>query len=1018
MKFTDIFIKRPVLATVVSLLILVAGIGSYAKLSLRQYPKMTNTVITVTTAYPGATAETMRGFVTTPLQRSIASADGIDQMTSTSSKGVSVITAKIKLNFDPDSALTEITGKVSAVMSQLPQGIQSPVIAKSTGNNMPSLILSYSSKTLSPEQISAYVSNVIAPKIFGAGGVSQVTVWGEMKYAMRIWLNPTRMAQQNISTSQVLSALQSQNVQASAGQIKGKYQFINISPQTGLSDQQSFENLVITNNNGHVVRLKNVAQIQLGSESYDSKVTFEGKKGIFAAISPSPTANVLNVAANVRKLLPDLAKRYPPGLQMHLVYDSTKFIRASIDAVIETILEAVIIVLAVIFLFLGALRSVFIPIITIPLSLIGAGLFMLAMGFSINLLTLLALVLAIGLVVDDAIVVLENVYRHIEEGKSRVEAATLGAREIAGPVIVMTLTLAAVYLPIGFMGGLTGSLFTEFAFTLASAVIISGVIALTLTPMLCSKMIGQNVLNSPLVKKIDHIFDSIKAQYEKLLRGSLNCRPISIIVAIGVIICLVAFMLLIPQALAPTEDSGFIGVQALAPAWANLNYLEKYGAQIQKILSTTPGSDSNFAVYGFPTGNNIFGGAILKSWSDRKLTQMQIAPTIQNKLNDIVGLQTFVFQVPGLPGVQAGPQLNFVVASTDSLQKIYPVAQEVMAKAQKTGKFLFLMNDLKFEQPDLKVYINRSKAAALNIPMSTISSALATLTSGGQANYFSKLGYNFKVIPQVSDQNRSERRRIAQYYISTPSGSQIPLSSLVSFKEVNDPIALTQFQQLNAITIQGIPEPGTSLGQAIEVIKNIANQTLPKNMSYGFQGASHQYLETGNALTYAFIFAIIIIFLLLAAQFESFRDPIVILIAVPLTIAGALLPLFFGAATLNIYTKIGLITLIGLICKHGILMVEFANQLQIEKKLPIKEAIAQAAAIRLRPILMTTAAMCAGVFPLILSTGAGAVSRFDLGIIIFSGMLIGTCFTVFVVPTFYTLIAKDRNAPKPQGDLK
>jgi multidrug efflux pump len=1008
-RFTDIFIKRPVLATSISLLIILLGFAGIMKMSLRQYPKMDNTTIVVTTAYPGASAKVVQGFITTPLSQSVGSADGIDYLESTSKQGVSTVTAHIKLNFDPNAALTEITGKVNAVLAQLPAASKSPIIIKQTGDTMPGLILGFTSKTMTPEQVTAYITNVIEPKLHNVGGISQIRVWGEKKYAMRIWLNPKRMAELSVTPNQVTTALTNNNVQATPGRLKPTSMYINIATTTDLHTVAEFNNLVIKNDSGRLIRIKDIGHAQLGLEDYDTQVYYNGKKAVFAALNTAPGANPLTVVGGVLKEMPNIEKSFPPGLHAGVVYNSTTFIRISIDEVIKTIFEATAVVMLVIFLFLGAFRSVSIPVITIPLSLIGVCFLMLIMGFSLNLLTLLAMVLAIGLVVDDAIVVLENIYRHIELGATPYDAAIKGAREIANPVILMTLTLAAVFAPIGFLGGLTGALFTEFAFTLAATVIISGIVALTLSPMLCSKILDPSICEVKLVKRVDAVLNNLRDRYHRRLTKVLDYRLAVLVVAATVLVSCFFLFTGTKSELAPTEDQGFIGVIASAPNTANLNYMEKYSNAVGKAFSTFPQNKNTLTVDGvFPTSTSIFGGSVLKDWSSRSKTAMELAPLMQKKLAQIPGLNSYVFLPPSLPGISFGPGVQFVVTSTSDHKHIYPAMEALVKAAQKSGLFVFVSSTLKFDSPQLNVHINRAKAADLGISMSDIAGALNTMTGDNLVNYFSKLGYSYEVIPQMSDQNRRMAKQLDSIYVSTTSGKLVPLSTVVDYSYSVTPASLYQFQQLNAATLNAVMMPGISEGQALAFLQKTADHLLPTGMSYNYSGSLRQFVEEGDAMVYAFIFAILVIFLLLSMQFESFRDPIIILVSVPMSICGALIPLYLGAATINIYTQIGLITLVGLISKHGILMVEFANKLQETEGLSVRKAIEKASAIRLRPILMTTFAMVFGVFPLIFSHGAGSVSRHNVGLVIAFGMAIGTCFTLFVVPTMYTYLAKDR----------
>ncbi|PCH57640.1 MAG: multidrug efflux protein [Legionellales bacterium] len=1009
MRFTDIFIKRPVLSCVISLLILVMGLASMFSMNIRQYPKMQNTTITVRTLYPGASPAVVQSFVTRPIQQSVGSADGIDYLTSSSSLGMSTIVVHIKLNYDPNSALANVNSKVQAILNKLPRAAESPTLIKETGASFPALIIGFTSNNLSPEQITAYIKNVISSNLYSVDGVSKIDVWGAKEYAMRLWLNPEKMAKLGVTPLEVRSAVLRNNYQATAGRIKGKTDFLNIIMDTDLQSVKAFKNLVIKRYKDRLVRMKDIAKVELGAEDYDHLNTLDGKKAVFAAVSTAPGSNPLTVIKNVLRNFPHLKKNFPHGLMAKISYDGTKYIQIAIDEVAKTIIEASIIVVIVIFLFLGSLRTVIIPSVTIPLSLIGVCLLMLSLNFSLNLLTLLAMVLAIGMVVDDAIVVLENIYRHVEEGMEPIPAAIKGAREITGPVIVMTCTLAAVYAPMGFMGGLTGALFKEFAFTLAAAVGISGVIALTFSPMLTSRIVSQKVINAPFVKRVDKLFAKLRNGYSNVLSMTLENRPVIVIATLIIMVSCYVFLLFIPKELAPTEDQGFLPAIGIAPSTANLDYLLESNPALNKILSNFPAIKDYFIINGRPKDSNIMTGLILKDWSKRKKTQMEFTPLLQQKLSSIPGMKIFAYAMPPLPGVAFGAPVRFVLLSTNTYKNLYGFADKLVKAAQKSGHFYYVDSDLKFNSGEVEIKIDRAKAAALGIDMQHIADSLGTLLSGAHINYFRTLGYSYKVIPQVPDSFRRSEESLRRVNITTATGKLVPLSTFVRFERSTSPPELIQFQQLNAATISAIPVMGFTQGQSLEYLRSLSAKVLPKYIAYNYAGASRQYMQEGNALMYAFMLAMIIIYLVLAGQFESFIDPIIILVSVPMSIFGALLPLFFGATTMNIYTEIGLITLIGLISKHGILMVEFANKLQENEGLGIQEAIEKSAAIRLRPILMTTAAMIFGVIPLTLATGAGAESRFAVGIVISSGMFVGTIFTLFVIPTVYSLFGHNRS---------
>ncbi len=1008
MRFTDIFIRRPVLATVVSLIILLLGLRSMQELDLRQFPEVETTQITISTFYPGADAELVQGFITTPIQQAISSADGIDYITSSSRQGMSTITAHLQLNFDRNAALTEIMAKVNEVRNILPPAAESPVIQSSDIRGAALAYISFYSETMDGEQVTDYLVRVVQPKLQTLEGVSQAQVLGARTFAMRVWLDPLKLAAFNVTAAEVATALQQNNFLAAVGSTKGENIALEINADTALSDPEGFGSIVIRSDENGTVRIRDVAEVELGSESYDSSVRFTGQRAVFMAISGNPDANPLDVIARVRETMPQIRDGLPPGLHTEMVYDATEYIADSIDEVVNTIVEAGLIVIVVIFLFLGALRAVAIPVITIPLSLVGVMFFMLSMGYSLNLLTLLAMVLAIGLVVDDAIVVVENVHRHIEEGLSPKQAALQGAREIAVPVITMTLTLAAVYAPIGFLGGLTGNLFREFAFTLAGAVVVSGIIALTLSPMMCARFLKPAGSEGRLAQYLDHKFETLRHFYLRKLHGALDTRPVIVVIAVVVLVSCVFLYTSAQQELSPTEDQGFVFVMGTGPRHATHEYMEEYANEIDGIFKDLKEMDAYFMVNGMGSVNSLIAGFILKPWGERERSQAEVQQDLQQRLAGVAGLQSVAISFPSLPGASGMP-VQFVVSSTDRFANIFEVSQSLMQAAQQSGLFAYIDMDLKYNNPQLEMHIDREKAAELGIDMSDIGSSLATLLGGGYVNRFSLEGRSYKVIPQVRDEFRRVSDQLNQYYIRTSTGETVPLSTVVSFSQRTQPSQLTQFQQLNSATIQGVPRPGVSLGQALDFLEQKAAEIFPEGYYVNYAGESRQFVEEGSALLLTFFFALLVIYLVLAAQFESFRDPFIILVSVPMSLCGALIPLTLGAATINIYTQVGLVTLIGLISKHGILMVEFANKLQEEKGLSVRQAIEEAASIRLRPILMTTAAIVLAVFPLILASGAGAESRYSIGLVIATGMTIGTAFTLFVVPAMYTFFARDHH---------
>ncbi|HBD7065948.1 TPA: efflux RND transporter permease subunit [Legionella pneumophila] len=1015
MKFTDLFIKRPVLSIVVSMLIFLFGINSIYKMQIRQYPKMENTVITIMTGYPGADAELIAGFITTPLESAVASAEGIDYMTSSSQQGLSTITLNIKLNFDPQIAFTDVMSKVQQTLNQLPKESQQPVILKKSDSSTAWMYISLDSKDMTPQQITDYATRVVQPQLQTVDGVAKADILGGQTYSMRIFMNPIKMAALNVTPADVSAVLASNNFLTAAGSTKSEYVAINVTAKTDLNNVEEFERLIVKSDKGSIIRLRDIAKVELGSQNYDSSVTFNSKKAVFISITPTPTANPLTVINDARKLFPSIVREFPPSLTGTIVYDATAFIRASIHEVMETIIEAAVIVIIVIFLFLGSVRSVLIPVVTIPLSLVGVCTLMLILGYSINLLTLLAFVLAIGLVVDDAIVVVENVHRHLEEGKTPFESAIIGAREIATPVIAMTITLAAVYAPIGFMSGLTGALFKEFAFTLASAVIISGVIALTLSPMMCSKILSEEATSGKFAIFLDEFFNKLKRVYQNALHSLLDTREMMLLLA-GVVILMLPYLYSNTAAeTAPDEDQGFFFVMATAPQYATLDYIEAYTKPFDAIYKSFPETENYFTV----NMSQPISGMVLKPWDQRKKSQFALKQPLQNKLSKIAGLNAFAIVPPPLPGGGGGPAVQFVVKTTNDFQSLMDVSNKLTEKARNSGLFIYIDNSLKFNQPQVEFSINRAKASEMGLDMRALGSSLTSALSGNYINYFNLEGRSYQVIPQLARKFRLTIEQLGQIYVKTLNGTMVPLSTVITPTEKTQPNAATHFQQLNSATIQAVMMPGKTLGQGLEFLQKAAQEVLPKGFTYDYGGESRQFMQEGSALIFAFLFAIVVIFLVLAAQYESFRDPLIVLISVPMSICGALIPLNLGVATINIYTQVGLITLIGLISKHGILIVDFANHLQREKNLDKRAAVEESAGIRLRPILMTTAAMVFGVIPLLIASGAGAASRFDIGLVISTGLLIGTCFTLFVVPTLYTYLAEDhRHKPNEPAEIQ
>ncbi|AZE48826.1 RND efflux system, inner membrane transporter [Pseudomonas chlororaphis] len=1011
MAFTDPFIRRPVLACVVSLLIVLLGMQAFNKLTIRQYPKMENALIQVTTNYPGANAETIQGYITQPLQQSLASAEGIDYITSVSRQNVSTISIYASIGANLDRLTTQLLAKTNEVKNQLPLGAEEPVLTTAAADDKALMYLSFYSDELSNPQITDYLSRVIQPKLSTLPGIAEAEFLGGQVFALRLWLDPMKLAAYGVTANDVNEAVRKYNFLAAAGEVKGEYVVTSVNATTDLKSVEAFAAIPIKTLDDSRVLLGDVARVEMGAENYESVSSFAGIPAVYIAIKGTPTGNPLEVVKEVRKLMPQLEALLPTNLKGSIAYDATLFIDASIDEVVKTLGEAVLIVIVVVFLFLGAFRLVLIPVITIPLSMIGVLFFMQLMGYSINLLTLLAMVLAIGLVVDDAIVVVESIHRHIEEGKTPFDAAIEGAREIAVPVVSMTITLAAVYAPIGFLGGLTGALFKEFALTLAGSVIISGIVALTLSPMMCSKLLRHDETPAGLANKLDVLFERIKQRYQRTLHSTLNSRPVVLVFAV-LVMCLIPVLLTFAKSeLAPDEDQGVVSIMVNASQPTNLEHMSGYTDQFTKLFKELPEYYSSWQVNGLKSVQSGVGGLLLKPWGERERTQMELRHEVQSTLNAIPGLQVFTFNQPSLPGTGSGLPFQFVINTPNDYASLLQVVERVKKRAEETGQFAFLDVDLAFDKPEVVVDIDREKAAQMGVSMEDLGVALATLLGEGEINRFIIDGRSYKVIAQVERAYRDNSGWLNSYYVKSQNGQMLPLATLIKVRDRARPTQLNQFQQLNSAIIQGMPK--VSMGEAIDTVRQITEEEAPQGYAFDYAGASRQYVQEGSALYVTFGLALALIFLVLAAQFESFRDPLVILVTVPLSICGALIPLFLGFSSMNIYTQVGLVTLIGLITKHGILIVEFANQLRQEKGLSRREAVEEAAAIRLRPVLMTTAAMVFGMVPLILASGAGAASRFDIGLVIATGMSIGTLFTLFtlfVLPCIYCMLAK----PDPQ----
>jgi multidrug efflux pump len=1007
MKFTDVFVRNPVLAWVVSLAILVVGIRAFVSLPILEYPKTENAVVTVTTTLYGADPDTVTGFITTPLENAIAQANGIDYMTSVSQSGTSTITVNLQLNYDHDRALTEITTKINSVTNQLPAGTLQPVITVKVGQTLDAMIIGFASADLAPNQLTDYLVRNVQPLLQAVNGVQTAELLGGQNFALRAWLDPEKLAAYGLTANDVSTALGDNDYISGLGTTKGQMIQFNLTASTGLHSVEDFRNLVLKQVNGGIIRLGDVAKVTLGADDYESGVSFDGQKGVYIGIQTVPSANLLKVIGDVKKILPSLEAQFPAGLHGAVIYDSTDFVNGSIHEVATTLCEALVIVTLVVFGFLGSLRSVFIPVVAIPLSLVGSFAIMLALGFSINLLTLLALVLAIGLVVDDAIIVVEGVTRNLELGMSPMDAALQAARSLTSPIIAMTIVLVAVYVPVGFQSGLTGALFAEFAFTLVASVAVSAVIALTLSPMLCSMMLRPHDANGHgwqqrLVATIDRVFGSLQRGYERTLQSSLNTLPVTLTFAALVLGSVYFLYSSADSELAPQEDQGVVIMQSTSSPVATLQQKQLFGEQLHDAIAKLPEGAHSFQIEA--PGQSI-AGVPLKPWSERKRNATDIQRDLQTQLNAIAGQKIVAFQPSALPGAQGLP-IQFALKTTEPFDRLSEESQKFLKALLDSGLFLFMDSDLKIDLAQQDVNIDRDKAAQLGLDMKAVGASLSGLLSGGYVNYFDFSSRSYKVIPQIQQRSRQTIDQVLGYQIATINGIPIPLSAIATVQQKTMPETLNHFQQLNSATFAGVAAPGVAQAEALRYMEDLAHRTLPSDITFDFGGQLRQFVQESSGFAAMFGFALIIIFLALAALFKSFRDPLIILISVPMSLAGALvfLSLGVGHASINIYTEVGLVTLMGLISKHGILMVEVANEQQQMGKSK-REAIATAAGIRLRPILMTTAAMVLGVLPLVFASGAGAAARFNMGLVIASGLSIGTIFTLFVVPAVYIAVA-------------
>ncbi|AEV35790.1 Acriflavin resistance protein [Pseudovibrio sp. FO-BEG1] len=1109
-SFTEIYVRRPVLASTISLMILALGLRAIFLLPVLEYPKTENAVITISTTLFGASAETVAGFITTPLEEAIAQANGIDYMTSTSASTVSTITVNLVLNYDADKALTEINTQISSVLDQLPQETQNPVLTIQIGETIDAMYIGFTSDVIDRNQLTDYIVRVVQPQVQAIEGVQNAELYGEKRFAIRVWLYPEKLAAYGLTGTDVSNALARNDFISGVGNTKGQMVQVELTANTNLTDVEEFRELAVTQNNGAIIRLRDVGRVVLGSEDYDQAVLYSGKPAVYLGVQAAPSANVLAMLEEVRQLVPNVQAAMPPGLEAKIVYDSGLFINAAIDEVISALVEALVIVTFVVFLFIGSPRTVAIPVIAIPLSLIGTFFIMLVLGYSINLLTLLALVLAIGLVVDDAIIVVEDVERHISEGSTPFRAAVQAGQDLGRPIIAMTVVLVAVYAPIGFQGGLTGALFTEFAFTVVGSVTISAIVALTLTPMMSSKILKARSQESTgwddaLTRTVDDIYDRFRKRYLRALEASLDNRPVVLTFAFLILASIPVLYSTSQQELAPQEDQGLVLAQSTPAPSATLQQKMLYTEEIYRIAH---GYSEVEGVFQLVLSSSVLSGVLLTPWDERDKTATELQYEMQPFMEGVTGFETVMFQNPPLPG-SSGLPVQFVIKTTQPVDKLYDVGSQVLEKAQNSGKFIFIDKDLKIDKPQGKINIDRDRVAELGLTLQDVGQSLTAMMSGGYINYFDFDGRSYRVIPQIIQYDRLNPEQLLDTYISvpnstpTPSGSSsggasagsqtsitsggaqsgaasgsgggasggggsaafsgssgsnpaasgfdsssgaaqssasapvtttttfvsggsggggsstsiapqstvVPLSSVATLDMQVTPEFIPHFQQQNSMTLSGVPSFGVPLAEALQVLQQIAAEELPEGYDVDYAQQSRQFEQESSGFVVTFAFALLIIFLTLAAQFESYRDPIIILVSVPMSIAGALffINIGLGGASINIYTQVGIITLMGLISKHGILIVEVARELQENQGATKREAVVGALQIRLRAILMTTAAMVLGVIPLVLASGAGAASRFNMGLVIATGLSIGTLFTLFVVPNVYMLIAQDRS---------
>ena len=1009
MNMFEFCIRRPVFATVLSLVLILVGVVSFQRLSVREYPNIDEPTVSVSTTYPGASATIMESQVTQILEGSIAGIEGIDVLESSSRSENSRITVRFRLGIDQDVAASDVRDRVSRVRRRLPDEIDEPTIAKVEADAQPILFLVFRSDKMSPLEITDFVDRYVIDRLKNLSGVADVTIFGERRYAMRIWVDRERLAAFNLTVQDIENSLRAQNVELPSGRIESNDREFTVLSRTGLTTPEQFSNIVVKRSGSHQVKLGEVARAELGAADERRATSYNGGPALIVGIIKQAVANPLDVSKEVNAVLPDIRHTLPPGMTVEIGNDSSVFIDRSIDAVFHTIVEAILLVVLVIVFFLRSVRASVIPIVTIPISLIATCALMYALGFSINTLTLLAMVLAIGLVVDDAIVVLENIYRHIEEGVKPIPAAIAGIREIGFAVIAMTMTLAAVYAPVAFAPGRTGRLFLEFALTLASAVIISGFVALTLTPMMCSRLL-KHTQHGRFFTAIERGFTAFENGYRRAVAASLRIRYLILLLAAGVAALSGVFFYSLRSELAPLEDRGVIQVRGEAPEGATLNYTSRYANQIADRIAQFPEVASRLVIVGFPEVSQFIAVGRLVDWDARNRRQQDMTAQLAPQLRRVAGVNAFMNDPPSLGVRSSSRPVEFVIQTSGTYQELQQQVDKVLDRIQNSRILTNIDVDLKLNKPEFTIEMDRARVADLGLDVAVVGRTLETLLGGRQVTRFDMNGEQYDVYVQLAAEDRASPTTLSTIFLRSPQGEMIQLNNIVQVKESVAPRELKRFNQLRAATIAANIAPGYSMGDGLNELEQVAREVLPNNVQTDLNGQSREFRAAGQSLVFIFILALGFIYLVLAAQFESFRDPVIILLSVPLSLTGALAALYFTGGTLNVYSQIGLVTLVGLITKHGILIVEFANQQQMEHGRDRISAVIEAAVLRLRPILMTTGAMVLGALPLALATGAGAESRHQIGWVIVGGMSFGTLLTLFVIPTVYSFLGARHDA--------